>query len=493
MTAAAGFRKEHLGWVFGLSAVQLAVCTAAWVPVVGAMSAQQYRFALGWLPVAVLIVLLATVPIKGRVAVTWLTHWVRHTTGTAAGWSAWQSKAAAGLPVTPTDPDLPGILTRFRLLDGPVLGEHGRVCLTHDTVDDRWGATARLTFSGVGLISAAECAALGEAMGNLAVGLNASRRVNRFSLYLRTVPDDGTRYTAYRQQNRVADVPELVATSAEQMSRMTGAASVLTEAFLHVSATESTLAARAKDGGGGVTGRGYALYPSLTGLTEPLAAMGVDAPQWLTGEGVAEALRTGFCPADAGAVARRHLTDQGGLPMAVAGPNRATNTERVYYHDGYATVSYTVMMSGLSLPFGALAPLMTVRTAGERRCVAVHYEVIDAHKARTIAKRERQHTTGMRTFKHTKGFGVAAEDTKAMKSAERQEDAVASGHALLRAAVVVSTTVPADWKVEEHADALHNDIVARFVPLRQDLVQDSAFVAACIPVGVGLHNIRGEF
>jgi len=53
--------------------------------------------------------------------------------------------------------------------------------------------------------------------------------------------------------------------------------------------------------------------------------------------------------------------------------------------------------------------------------------------------------------------------------------------------------VPADWKVEEHADGLHNDIVARFVPLRQDLVQDSAFVAACIPLGVGLHNVRGEF
>ncbi len=101
MTPAAGFRKERLGWVFGLSAVQLVVCTAAWVPVVGAMSAQQYRFALMWLPVAVLIVLLATVPIKGRVAVTWLTHWVRHTTGTAAGWSSWQSKAAAGLPVSP--------------------------------------------------------------------------------------------------------------------------------------------------------------------------------------------------------------------------------------------------------------------------------------------------------------------------------------------------------------------------------------------------------
>jgi len=492
--AGANFRRERLGWAFGLSAAQLAVCTTAVAPLLGAMSVGQYRTALVGLPFTVLMVGLATVPIRDRVAVVWLTHWVRHTVGTATGWSQWQSRAAAGRVVPPDDPDLPGVLTRFTLPDGPILAEHGRICLTHDTVEDRWGAAAKLSFAGVGLISATECAALGQGMGQLAVSLNASRRVNRFSFYLRTVPDDGARYADYRHTHRGADIPELVKTSAEQMARMTGSAAVLTEAFLHVSAKESTLAARARDGGGGVAGRGYALSPALTGLSEPLAAMGVDPPAWLTGEGMAEAIRTGFCPAASAAVTRRHLTGRPGLPKAVAGPTRASGANgRIYYHDGYATVSFTVMMSGLNLPFGALAPLLSVRTAGERRCVAVHFEVIESKEARRIASRERQHTTGMRSIKTSKGFGVKAADSRAQASAERQEQAVAAGHALLRAAVVVSTTVPADWTVNEHADALENDIVSRFVPVRLDLVQDAAFVAAAIPVGLGLQKVRGEW
>jgi len=490
----ASFRKERLGWVFGLNLVQLAVVMAAVAPVLALMTMQRYRAAAIWLPVAGLIICLATVPIRNRVAVTWLGHWCKQATGAALQWSEFQSKAAAGQVVVAEEPDLPGPLTRFRFPDGPQLGEHGRVCLTHDTVEDRWGATARLSFRGVGLASAAECASLAEGLGNLAVSLNASRRINRMSLYVRTVPDDGTTYAAYRRANEVADVPEKVRIGAAQLARMTGSAAVCTEAFLHVSAKESTLRGRAKDAGGGVAGRGYALYPGLSGLTEPLAAMGVDAPAWLTGEGMAAALRTGFCPAAAAGVTQRALDGHGGLPLAVAGPTRASGASgRVYYHDGYATVSFTLMMRESSLPFGALGPLLTVHRAGERRCVAVHYEVLETKAAQRIASRERGHTTVLRSFKASKGFGVKASDTRAQASAERQENAVAAGHALVRAAVVVSVTVPAEWNIAERADALENDIVGLFNPVRLDLVQDSAFVAACLPVGLGLHKLRGEF
>jgi hypothetical protein len=493
MTAGASLRRERLGWAFGLNAPQLGVVTLAVAPVLALMAAQNYAAVMGWVPVAVVMVSLAVVPIKGRVAVTWLLHWVGHTTGTATGWSSWQSQAATGRTVVPENPDLPGVLTRFQLPDGPPMGEHGRVCLTHDTVEDRWGATARLTFAGIGMIGDDECAALARSMGALALSLRASRRVDRFSFYVRTVPDDGATYQAWRDAHRIADVPPLVRKSAEQMTRRWAGGSVVTEAFLHVSAPESVLAARAKDTGGRVTGRGYALHPALVGLTDPLAAMGVEPPQWLTGQGLAEAIRTGFNPAAGGGVTRAHLAGRGGLPLAVAGPVNASNTDpRVYSHDGYATVSFTLMMTGLDLPFGALAPLLAVRTAGERRAVAVHYEVIGTKAAKRIAQRERQHTTGLRSLKSSKGFGTKSEDSRAEASARKQEDAVAAGHALLRTSVVVSTTVPAHWKVSEHADALENDIVSAFVPVRLDLVQDSAFVAACIPVGLGLHRVRGE-
>ncbi len=493
MTAGASLHRERLGWAFGLNAPQLGGVAAAVTPVLALMAAQNYLAAAGWLPVALIMISLVVVPIRGRVAVTWLLHWVGHTTGTATGWSSWQSQAATGRAVVPENPDLPGVLTRFQLPDGPPMGEHGRVCLTHDTVKDRWGATARLKFAGIGMISDDECAALGRSMGALALSLRASRRVDRFSFYVRTVPDDGATYQAWREAHRIADVPPLVRTSAEQMARRWAGGSVVTEAFLHVSAPEQILAARAKDAGGGVTGRGHALHPALVGLTDPLAAMGVEPPQWLTGQGLAEAIRTGFNPAAGAGVTRAHLAGRGGLPLAVAGPVNASNADpRVYSHDGYATVSFTLMMTGLDLPFGALAPLLAVRTAGERRALAVHYEVIGTKAAKRIAQRERQHTTGLRSLKSSKGFGTKSEDSRAEASARKQEDAVAAGHALLRTCVVVSTTVPAHWKVSEHADALENDIVSAFVPVRLDLVQDAAFVAACIPVGLGLHRVRGE-
>jgi hypothetical protein len=493
MTSGASLRRERLGWAFGLNAPQLGVVTLAVAPILAFMAGQRYTAALGWLPVALVMVSLVVVPIKGRVAVTWLTHWVGHTTGTATGWSTWQSQAAAGHAVTPENPDLPGVLTRFQLPDGPPMGEHGRVCLTHDTVEDRWGATARLKFAGIGMISDQECAALGASMGALALSLRASRRVDRFSFYVRTVPDDGAKYQAWREANRVADVPPLVRTSAEQMARRWAGGSVVTEAFLNVSAPEEAISTRAKDAGGGVTGRGHALHPALVGLTDPLSSMGVEPPQWLTGQGLAEAIRTGFNPAAGAGVTRAHLAGRGGLPLATAGPvNANTGDGRVYHHDGYATVSFTLMMTGLDLPFGALAPLLAVRTAGERRALAVHCEVISTKAAKRIAQRERQHTTGLRSLKASKGFGTTSEDSRAEASARKQEDAVAAGHALLRTSVVVCTTVPAHWKVSEHADALENDIVSAFVPVRLDLVQDAAFVAACIPVGLGLHRVRGE-
>lgn len=81
MASGASLRRERLGWAFGLNAPQLGVVAVAVAPALALMAAQRYVAAPGWVPVAVLMVSLVVVPIRGRVAVTWLTHWVGHTTG----------------------------------------------------------------------------------------------------------------------------------------------------------------------------------------------------------------------------------------------------------------------------------------------------------------------------------------------------------------------------------------------------------------------------
>ena len=100
-------------------------------------------------------------------------------------WSPWQSRAAAGLAGDRTEPDLPGVLARLEFPDGPEF--HGsRICLIHDTAEGRWGATAKLTHSGVGMLSDDECERLASRLGSMLVGLGHREVVDRVSLLVRT-------------------------------------------------------------------------------------------------------------------------------------------------------------------------------------------------------------------------------------------------------------------------------------------------------------------
>ena len=45
--------------------------------------------------------------------------------------------------------------------------------------------------------------------------------------------------------------------------------------------------------------------------------------------------------------------------------------------------------------------------------------------------------------------------------------------------------------MEDHAAWLENDAAGRVRLLRLELAQDSAFVAAALPVGIGLPRLRG--
>jgi hypothetical protein len=94
-------------------------------------------------------------------------------------------------------------------------------------------------------------------------------------------------------------------------------------------------------------------------------------------------------------------------------------------------------------------------------------------------------------WKATKGFSTSATDERRAGGAKAQERAVAAGHAMVRFAVASSVTVPAGWNLEDHAAKLENDASGRFRLLRLELAQDSAFVAAALPVGIGLPRLRG--
>ncbi|WP_373324265.1 SCO6880 family protein, partial [Pseudonocardia alni] len=315
----------------------------------------------------------------------------------------------------------------------------------------------------------------------------------------RTVPDDGTEYSVWRDRHQRGDAPALARQVTAEIDRDVASVSVRTELFVTVSGTEEALRRPAKAAGGGITGRAYALYRLLEGVADGLRGLGVTSVTWLTSTGVAEAIKTGFNPAAAASLSFRHLTSPDpdgtvGLPISQAGPALApTPAARAYHHDGFSSVSYAVQPPESGTIFGSLGPLLAVRTAGERRTLAVHYEILSAAEGSRVVKSDRFRNNVLVDAKAARGFNTTEIDSRRQRGAREQEAAVAAGHAVVRYTVASSITVPADWNVEDHAARLENDASGRFRLLRLELAQDSAFVAAALPVGIGLPRQKRAF
>ncbi len=486
-------RRERAGWIMGLTPVQAVSCLVLAVPVLLAVSAGQLGQSLLLGMVSAVLIGLIVIPVRGRPAMRWLAHLLLHQVGVAKGWSRWRSAAASGDPVDPDEPDLPGVMQRLSLPDGPVFRDRGRVCLIHDTVAGRWGATARLTHSGVGMLSTEECEQLAHRLGNLLQSMGHRDVIDRMSILIRTVPDDGSEHQVWRAAHEAPDAPDLARQSTDELDKAIGTVSVRNEVFVTVSGREDALRKPAAAAGGGVAGRGHVLYRALDGLEDPLRALGAHTVQWLTGPDMAEALRTGFNPHDSGVLRTKRLTDpEAGLPMAAAGPTQAPPAAMSSYtHDAYTSVAYTVLMPEAGTAFGSLSPLLAVRTAGERRCLAIHYEVMDARRAGRAVQGNRFRANVMHDAKKGRGFTSSAAEQREASGAKSQEQSVAAGHALVRYTVASAVTVPSSWNVEDRAAKLENDAAGRFRLLRLDLAQDSAFVAACLPVGMGLPERGG--
>ncbi|GAY13162.1 SCO6880 family protein [Pseudonocardia sp. N23] len=484
--------RERGGWVLGLSPPQALACLALVVPVLLALTSGSWGHVVGLVAVDGLLVALVVVPVRGRPPLRWLADLVSFRTGVLMRWSLWQSKAAAGLAGPPGEPDLPGVLTRVEFPDGPPFRDQGRLCLIHDTGDGRWGATARLAHSGVGMLSDTECERLAGRLGHLLVAMGRRDVVDRLSLLVRTVPDDGTEYGVWRSLHEVPDAPLLARRAADELDRTVGAASVRSELFVTVSGPETALRRPAAAAGGGVEGRASVLYRVLDGLDDALTTLGVQSVTWLSGSGMAAAIRTGFNPAAAAGLTRDRLTGRSGLPLSAAGPALApAPAARAYHHDGFSTVSYAAMMPPTGTVFGSLGPLLAVRSEGERRTVAIHYEALSARAAARAVRSGRFRSTAMRDWRAARGVGDTATDRRRSDGARDQESAVAAGQSMVRFTVAASVTVPADRDVEDHAARLENDASGRFRLLRLELAQDSAFVAAVLPVGIGLPRLRG--
>jgi len=489
-----GWAPDRHGWFLGLTGAAWIAIAAGGAPILFEISAHRWILLLAWLPIWAGIVAAVALPIAGRPASRWLKDAAARNIGSLMGWSAWQALAATGRSDDLDIADLPGVLSGIRVHDGPPTGPQlTRPAIIADARERTWTIVARLRHPGIGLAEAATRNLMGQGLADLLDGAAASELVSVLALQVRTIPDDGAHRADWQQRNIRSDAPPLALAAMRELSATLSGSGVRHEAFLTAVVPDHRLARHAGEAGGGVDGRARVLYGLMNEL-EPrlLGPLGCSEVDWLDTPALAAVIRTGFAPGDSAALTEDALAGATGLPLALAGPSEAPPPPRRWYtHDAWSSATCTLALPDKGAVMGALARVLTPTDAGERRSMTVFFEPLTRRAAERVLGSDSMSAQLGAEVRRRSGFQTRASHRHDAARTDSQDAQLARGSALVRVAIAASVTVPSTRPIADYGRRLESSITASgFRPLRLDLAQDSGFVAACIPLGIGLPQRR---
>ncbi len=495
VTVYSEYGKDRQGFFFGLTGPRLVLLVAAGLPVVWALSRQQWPLfatsAIGW----VVLVVLVAVPIAGRPAVGWLAASLRFALGSALGWTSFKARAAQGVAEELEQVDLPGVLDAVRVHDGPPQGaDMRRVAIIQHHATRTWAVTATVTHPGLALADAADRDGQGAGLTALLDACLRTELVEEVQFVIRSVPDDGAEREQWLARHHAPGAPPLARQVNDGLAGMLAAAAVRTEAFVTVVVPERRLARVAKENGRGIDGRARALGLVMAEVESHLrTGLRMRQVTWLTSPELAITVRTGFAPGDRASIVDALTANDdnsavnASVPWAMAGPSGADLAMRHYSHDAWNSISATIKLPARGAVIGALAPVLAPTEPGERRCLLVAVPILP----QTVADRETASAEWAadmgEELRSRAGIRTRAKERIALNRTRELDTRLATGHALTRPYVVATVTVPKTVRVAEAGRRLDAAIRrAGFAPLRLDLAQDVGFAASTIPLGTSL-------
>lgn len=500
--------RDREAWLFGLTGPQFFLLLVAAAPTWVAMAAGEWLALVVLVPALVLAALLICLPVRGWSAFQWIGVLVRHGAGAAFGWSRFQSRAAAGDVQLCSDDgdegdageaDLPGILAGIQVHDGPPMtGQTGRPAIIQHHAARTWAATARVAHPGIGMSDEADRFRMGAGLTELLEAATAGNQIEMVVVQVRTVPDDGTERESWVRDHARADEPEVSARVNAQLDAMTAGAAVRREAFVTVVVREEVIGRDARRAGGGVAGRARVLYSALAEVEARLTgSIGCTRVSWLDTSALAAAIRTGFEPGDAPALADaaiRHAVDRSitvGVPVAAAGPTHAWTAMRSYRHGEWESVSSTILLPRRGARMGALARVLVPSQPGERRALTVFYRPVSRQAADRSTGRAQMSAVMAGTLREKAGKVERAKDRQSVDKLQDRDEKLEMGRSLVKVSSAVSVTVPAAWNVQDFGRRLDSSIrISGFTPLPLDGAHDAAFAVSTIPLGAGLPKKR---
>ena len=493
--------RDRQGWFFGLTGPQVFLVAGAGIPCWLAMAVGQWAALLGLLPLWAVTAALVCVPVRGWSAAQWIGVLARHLLGRGMGWTRWQSKAAVGDVEDPGEADLPGVLAGIQIHDGPPMAGRGlRPAVIQDHAARTWAATARVTHPGIGMSDDDDRFRMGAGMAELFEAASAGGQLHLLAFQVRTVPDDGTERAEWVRHHARATEPAISTRIHTQIDDAISGAAVRTEAFVTVVVREETIARDARRAGRGVLGRARILYAVMAEVEARLVgAIGATNLEWLDSAGLAVAIRNGFEPGDAPALADaaiHHAHDDSitaGVPLAAAGPTLASTTMRAYLHGQWQSISTTILLPRKGALMGALARTLIPSQIGERRALTVFYRPVAQGTADRSTGRAEMSATMAAEMRRKVGRVERARDRHAGEQLRETDEKLQRGRSLVKVASALSITVPAHWTGQDYGRQLDAAVrLCGFTPLPLDGAHDAAFVAATIPLGVGPRKNRGN-
>jgi hypothetical protein len=502
--------RDRQGWLFGLTGPQFFMVLAAGVPTWMAMVVGQWLALAVVIPLWGLVGLLICLPIRGWSAFQWIGVLFRHLAGAAFGWSRFQSKAAAGdLDLgdgedeeddgEAGEADLPGVLAGIQIHDGPPMtGQTARPAIIQNYAARTWAATARIVHPGIGMSDDVDRFRMGAGLTEMMEAATAGNQIDLIAVQVRTIPDDGTEREEWVRHNARADEPDVSARVNAQLEAMTAGAAVRREAFVTVVVREDVISKDAKRAGRGVTGRARILYSVLAEVEARLTgSIGCTRVHWLDTSELAVAIRTGFEPGDAPALADadiHHRDDPSiaaGVPVAAAGPTNTSTAIRSYRHGEWESISSTILLPRKGARMGALARVLVPSQPGERRSMTVFYRPVSQQAADRSTGRAQMSAAMAATIRTKVGKEERAKDRQSVGNLHERDEKLEMGRSLVKVSSAVSVTVPAGWNAQDFGRRLDASIrISGFTALPLDGTHDAAFAASAIPLGAGLPKKR---
>lgn len=489
------YSRARIGWFFGLSGWQMGVVSLAFLPITWSIHRGAWVSALLFTLLWVGVLLITITPVRGRSATGWATASLAFAGGGLAGWTKFRSKAGLGRADHLDEPDLPGILQGVEVHDGPPNGvTFARTAIIQNHQRRTWAVTASVVHPGIGLKEITDRQRQGAGLSDLLDLAARTELVDEIILQVRTVPEDGAERDQWVTRHRHGAATTPARQINDELQTNLTQASVRTEAFVTLVVPEGRISKDAKESGGGLDGRARVLYSLAAEVEAQLrGGMGMTTVNWLTSPELALACRTGFAPGDRAAIVDA-LDDRksdpavnADIPWSMAGPSGADAVARHYSHDAWNSISSTVKLPVKGAAMGALAPVLTPTTPGERRSFMVAYPIL------TQSAAERQSATSewaadigeeMRTKAKVKQRTKSRDEADKVR---RLDQKLARGNSLTRPYAVVTVTVPKTVRVSEYGRRLDASVRrAGFAPLRLDLAQDVGFAASSVPMGISL-------